>query len=855
MPTAPTWPFVGRDQDQATLVGLLDDPQVTAIVITAPAGAGKTRLAREVVARTGRGLWCQASSAVTEVPHGAIADVLVPTAGDDHATVLDRFAAAIDDAGGLVVVDDAPHLDARTADLLRRVVDRGGVRVLATARTEVPVPAWMEWLWLGDTTRHHRLDPLDEAAVTRLVTDVLDPVDPATRAELVRSLTRRTAGNALFLRALLDDIVDRTDAGQPALADRALPHHLARVLEARLADAGPAVQGPLAAASVLGSVPLTVLRDRYGDAAAGPAEAAGYLTIDRSSRPVARPVHPLHAEVVLASLTDAERRSLTADVARAVLAAADALPSERVGATAALVTLGEPIDRSALVDAARTAFAALDHDLAVRLADAAIAAGDPFEAHVVLGGAHSAAGRPDRAEAALRDAVDAATTDDQRARAAGRLSVHLVAHGNRLDEADTVLTTAAASITDPAAAAFVRADRAKLATIRGDLTELAVVDESGDDLAVLNGAIVTAYAHAMQGDPVACRSTIGRSLPLADRHRTALPWTPDLLRFSGVFATIAADGPDAAATEAAVHLGDDDRTDGTWRFLTGFANALAGRLDAAIDGLARAADELDGHDLISARPLALATHAWALAQAGDLSGARDLLDGAVDAGDVDGRVRSIVAVADAWCDRWERGSTTTASAKLLAAADEAATGGQRLSAVIVLHELTRLGDPEAARHPLARLGRAAPSTLLVDVVTARAEAEATRDDAALAALCRRLTDRWPLVEAELAASRSRIASARDDTATAARAALDARRRARACGSTLPVTLRDLPMPLTDRELAVAEVVASGSTNREVAEADGVSIRTVENQLRSIYRKLGVATRTELAALLQADPHP
>jgi DNA-binding CsgD family transcriptional regulator len=44
-------------------------------------------------------------------------------------------------------------------------------------------------------------------------------------------------------------------------------------------------------------------------------------------------------------------------------------------------------------------------------------------------------------------------------------------------------------------------------------------------------------------------------------------------------------------------------------------------------------------------------------------------------------------------------------------------------------------------------------------------------------------------------------------------------------------------------------VAEGRTNREVAKALFVSVHTVEANLRRIYRKLGVRSRTELARKL------
>ncbi len=55
--------------------------------------------------------------------------------------------------------------------------------------------------------------------------------------------------------------------------------------------------------------------------------------------------------------------------------------------------------------------------------------------------------------------------------------------------------------------------------------------------------------------------------------------------------------------------------------------------------------------------------------------------------------------------------------------------------------------------------------------------------------------------------------------------------------------------LTPTEREVAELVGSGGTNREVAQALFLSVSTVEANLRQIYRKLGVRSRTELSRRL------
>jgi DNA-binding CsgD family transcriptional regulator len=55
--------------------------------------------------------------------------------------------------------------------------------------------------------------------------------------------------------------------------------------------------------------------------------------------------------------------------------------------------------------------------------------------------------------------------------------------------------------------------------------------------------------------------------------------------------------------------------------------------------------------------------------------------------------------------------------------------------------------------------------------------------------------------------------------------------------------------LTTTEQRVADLIAAGATNRDAATALFVSVRTVETHVASIYRKLGVRTRSELARRL------
>ena len=52
--------------------------------------------------------------------------------------------------------------------------------------------------------------------------------------------------------------------------------------------------------------------------------------------------------------------------------------------------------------------------------------------------------------------------------------------------------------------------------------------------------------------------------------------------------------------------------------------------------------------------------------------------------------------------------------------------------------------------------------------------------------------------------------------------------------------------LTPRERQIIRAVASGLANRQIAVEFGISEQTVKNQLSTLYQKVGVSSRTQLA---------
>jgi DNA-binding CsgD family transcriptional regulator len=61
-----------------------------------------------------------------------------------------------------------------------------------------------------------------------------------------------------------------------------------------------------------------------------------------------------------------------------------------------------------------------------------------------------------------------------------------------------------------------------------------------------------------------------------------------------------------------------------------------------------------------------------------------------------------------------------------------------------------------------------------------------------------------------------------------------------------------PLDMTETERLVAQLAASGLTNREVADRTFLAVKTVEANLARVYRKLGIRSRAELGAKMGAN---
>jgi DNA-binding NarL/FixJ family response regulator len=111
-----------------------------------------------------------------------------------------------------------------------------------------------------------------------------------------------------------------------------------------------------------------------------------------------------------------------------------------------------------------------------------------------------------------------------------------------------------------------------------------------------------------------------------------------------------------------------------------------------------------------------------------------------------------------------------------------------------------------------------------------------------------------LSAADAAGQAASAFQARDDRRHTVEAAGVANRIAAECGGvrTPALDIAAHPLPLTTREREIANLVAAGLSNKEIADRLVVSVRTVEGHLYRACIKLDISDREQLAAIISSD---
>ncbi|MDN5917782.1 MAG: LuxR C-terminal-related transcriptional regulator [Pseudonocardia sp.] len=210
--------------------------------------------------------------------------------------------------------------------------------------------------------------------------------------------------------------------------------------------------------------------------------------------------------------------------------------------------------------------------------------------------------------------------------------------------------------------------------------------------------------------------------------------------------------------------------------------------------------------------------------------------------DADAAIRRVVTETEG--DRAKRSRVLAAFVEIVLA------GGDTASARPAIEELDDLGNDLDAPYLRALAASARGAALLAD-----------GDAHAACAVLRRAWTTWQALGAPYEAARVRLLMAQacteladHDTATmeldAARRVFEQLGAAPALGRVAElsgVTTRPVPGGLTPREVEVLRLVATGATNREIADRLIISEKTVARHVSNIFTRLGVASRAAATA--------
>jgi DNA-binding CsgD family transcriptional regulator len=795
----------------------------------------------------------------------------------------------------VIAIDDVQWLDHPSARVLsfvlRRLTDEP-IRVLESQRIGSGAPGDpIETDRVLEST-HLTVGPLSVGALGRILRQRASSM--LSRPDVVR-IHDVTHGNPLFALEIARAAAAHDPGG--AIGERApVPEDLQRVLSARLAGVPVAAHGALLAMAAMAQPTWERLQEIVGPndralAALGRAEAAGI--IERVDGAV-RFSHPLFASTVYANATDRDRRAVHLQIASRTSDPEEAARHLALGTGGRSAPVAAALDRAARHARARGA-----PDAAAELAELASGMTPTVDATAGRGRRlaaaeyHFDAGDAGRAQRVLREAIDTAPAGAERAAMLSRLAE--MSWMNLVDGVQRPSEEALAEAGDDDE--LVAGIHVSLAWVAFYLGELDSAQRHAREAA---GRVVSApmIDPGIQGDVLA---TVEFMSFLGGRPDSAM--SSEAIRLQDVAMQ------DASWTESSVYTTprsiralelmwsgrlDDAREILEHELETYDRNAMftvrqevlcylaelecrAGRWSLARQYADDAMDTVvESGQTATQSHVVLFNQAWPAALLGEADTARELATAGVRGADAnDDRFNAawnhaVLGFLDLSFADYEDARVHL---------EQAAGWLERLASVepgIIpcLPDLAEadvaLGRFDEAERVIERLGAAAAAG-----DRPWAAGTATRGRALIAAAAGDLETAARLAEQsvrtlelashpfELARSRlvlgqihrrrkqKRLARESLEQARSAFAQLGARPWAERADAELRRIGGRTPTPfeLTETESSIAALVARGLTNREAADALFVSPATVQANLKRIYQKLGVRSRTELAATL------
>ena len=862
---AQNWPVVRRDDEYTTIhSALVERTGVCGIVLIGDAGVGKTTLARLVTQELPtRVQWVAGTESARSIPLGVFAHLVgAATTRDPVAFLAAARETILAEEHSVIGVDDAHLLDQLSATLLHQLALDGSVRIVATVRSGETVPDAITSLWKDGYLQRLHLTPFTKDQCVGLIEEALGGRVEGLSADL---MWEASGGNALFVRHLVEGALEagtlRQVRGVWQLRGRtAVTSELASLLDARVDQLPDDVLHTLRLLTFCEPLNLDTLADIVGTDAVEEAESRGLIRVVEDHQSVdVRFNHPLFGEVIRRRLGMAAARRLRGELVRALQGRPLRGPGERIRLAELTLDSDQAPDVGLLVGAARDAIALTNITLGERLARAAVNRGGGLAASELLARSLLWQGKAAEAEETLSSFDPDQLNELDLVRWGTARIANLQWSMGDAESADEVLELLRDRVTQDGLKLLIDGVASASRLFENELheavalSERVLADPSAFPAAVEWAVFGGAYALALmgRGDDVAV---------VADRGHQIENKVDGLLRYLTAFGEVRALTLGGDFETAAKRSADIVRITSAGQYLAwGMANVLVGTVELARGQFAETVSRME--QTVAALTSESAA-SWSFPARMLLAQSYSVL-GRVDAGakmvaELRTRFGRHVAVfgpqlriGEAWLAAAE-GNVSAAIELALDAARLAAESGQRAIEMLALHDAVRFGDQSCLDRlielPVGTGGR------LAAVIAAHAAAVRDRDAAGIFAAAQQFEQIGALLSAADAAAQAGVAfEAADDRRCSVEAAAVANRLAAECGGirTPALDLAGHPLPLTVREREIANLVAAGLSNRDIADRLTVSVRTVEGHLYRACIKLDISDREELVAMIRS----
>lgn len=861
------WQIVDRPSEFGAVRSALTSGEGCGVVLVGAAGVGKTTLARAVTGSLRSQVhWVASTESSRGIPLGVFAHLVgSSTSRDPTALLASARESLIAQENTVVGVDDAHLLDQLSATLLHQIaVDQAG-RILATVRTGEPVPDAVTSLWKDGYLQRFELKPFNKQQSIALVESVIGGTLEGLSADL---MWESSGGNPLFLRHLMEGSIDagtltRVDDVWQLRGPTAVPSGLAALLETRLDQAGDDVVNALKLLALCEPLDLDALTELAGDDAVDKAETRGLIRIATDGPMLnARFSHPLVGDVVRSRVGKAAARRLRGRIVQVLRDRELASATSRLRMAQLSIDSDQVVGTDLLINAAKDAIFLSNLPLGERIARAAFEREGGLQAGELLSRALLWQGHPMQADEILTR-FDPNGLDELQLLLWGlpRVSILFWSMGDVI-RASEVTTLLRAGVEHPSLKLVVDAVASAMAVHENKIAEgISAAEAVLADSRAPNQAIEFAAFSAGLAMPTAGRGDDFE--PIAARCRAEQKATDGMIRVMVRYCDVLALTHTGKLDLADKRAADYANFSSAGQFLawaiakitTGLVATYRGNFPEAISSIEQALAALSAEYPLPWRlpgRLLLARAYAALGRKDDAE--RVLADAAAEhTGPSVALHEPQRTISRAWLAA-AKGMERRAIELALLAADDAHRAGQYAVEAEALHHAARFGDRTVADR-LASL----TNKVQGDVVALQAHhaaAVAAADPEALDTASAELEAAGFLLSA---ADSAALAATLHDSAGDRRKSMESSARALRlsdqCGgaATPAIKAAARPLPVTAREREIAELIAAGLTNKEIAEQLTLSIRTVEGHVYRACFKLDVADRDELAKLIRQEP--